>query len=391
MPSVKAINDTMELCRLSDMLTLHYRILSLLGQGGMGKVLLCEGPQGLVAVKVMRLNHDLGDGQEALRQFRQEALILTQIQHPHLVAVQEYIEEAGQGYLVMDYIRGRSLAQILASGERLSQPQVLRWGQQLCDVLEYLHGQKVLFRDLKPSNIMIDDDDNVRLIDFGIARVQKSGTFTATFLQGIGSAGYSPLEQYQGSTGTDVRSDIYSLGATLFHMLTGQVPPSPIEQVARGTALPRLRTLNPEVPDWLGLAVHKMLAIRRDDRYASAAQAGLALRGPRPGHNHKTSLEPPGHTRFAVTLASLLTAFYLGIFYWMSAPPQATPMPARLIATVSTPAPPQAIAIKYDQSRLQPIAIKPAPATPPKPQPPPKPITTQPRPILVQPALPGLS
>jgi len=289
-----------------------YEELSVLGQGGMGEVLLCDSPTGLVAVKRMR-------GSASLEQFRCEARLLQGLRHPNLVCLKEYLEHEGDGYLVMEYIRGRTLAEIMASERQPSVHQVLAWGQQLCAVLEFLHGEHVLFRDLKPSNVMIDETGEVKLIDFGIARVHQGAAVTATFLKGMGSNGYSPIEQYQGAEGTDERSDIYALGATLYHALSGQAPISPIDLISSGRPMPSMRRFNPELPLWLDSVVLKMLAQSRSQRYQSAREAGQALKGLRdPAEDEQETevLVPPGpsHDGFVTALAGLLTTVALGVF-----------------------------------------------------------------------------
>ena len=111
--------------------------------------------------------------------------------------------------------------------------EIAPWVDRLLDVLEYLHTQSILFRDLKPSNIMVSDDGRLHLIDFGIARSASQGQKTTTFLQGTGTRGFSPIEQYGDRLSTDQRSDIYALGATLYYLLSGSVPPDAVERVSR--------------------------------------------------------------------------------------------------------------------------------------------------------------
>lgn len=267
-------------CRLSDVMTRRYRLISMLGQGGMGRVFLCDGEEGRVAVKVTRLLQQDGEQLKSMKQFRHEASLLKNLSHPNLVRVLDYLEEDGHGYLVMEYLPGQTLAQRVAQEGRISVSTVLVWAKQLCEVLEFLHRQNptILFRDLKPSNVMVDEKDRIKLIDFGIARVQVTGALTATFLQGVGSMGYAPLEQYQHSGGTDERSDIYGLGATLFNLLTGRTPPSPIDVVAADGIVPSVRAINSAVPPWLDSVIKKMMATRKESRFQSAAEAGMALR-----------------------------------------------------------------------------------------------------------------
>ena len=307
-------------------MTRRYRLVSLLGQGGMGRVFLCEGEEGRVAVKVTRL------GEDALRQFRHEAAILKGLSHPHLVGIRDYLEEDGYGYLVMDYLPGETLAQRVARQGAVPVAKALSWALQLCEVLDFLHRQnpKILFRDLKPSNVMVDARDELKLIDFGIARVQLTGVLTATFLQGVGSAGYAPLEQYQGAGSTDERSDIYALGATLFYLLTGRTPPSPIDVVAEDSRFPSARVLNPNVPPWLDSVIKKMMATRKENRFQSASEAGMALRGMLSVEDEPTEVLAPPQRRqetalYAVT--GVLTTAAMGLMGWLFVTSQATSQP----------------------------------------------------------------
>ena len=265
------------------MLSNRYKIETTLGQGGMGAVYLgrIEALNKPVAIKEMRVQaSDDKRQQQAIDQFRKEAHFLANLEHPNLVQVTDFFEENGRYYLVMAYVKGQNLSEVMQSKPgTMPVAQVLEWALQLTSVLGYLHTQEppILFRDLKPSNIMLDTAGNIRLIDFGIARAFNPDEATATFLQGMGSAGYSPLEQYQGAGGTDPRSDIYALGATLFHLLTNKVPSSPVELVATGGTAIQAHMVNPNVPATLGKIVGKMMGLRKDERYQSMQQVHALL------------------------------------------------------------------------------------------------------------------
>lgn len=181
----------------------------------------------------------------------------------------------------MAYVKGQNLAELIDSRrEPFPIATVLDWGLQLTAVLAYLHGQKppILFRDLKPSNILLDTANKIRLIDFGIARNFNPEQVTATFLQGVGSAGYSPLEQYQGTGSTDQRSDLYSLGATLYNLLTGEIPPSPVMLITEGRLVQGPSKLNRSIPPALDHIIVKLMALRKDDRYQTVQEVDLHLR-----------------------------------------------------------------------------------------------------------------
>src|SRR5947209_7307751 len=207
----------------------RYVILSQVGRGGFGAVYKAADMQlgnRLVAVKEMSQNtlkpQELVTAAET---FKREALLLAGLQHNNLPHIHEHFTDTGRSYLVMEFIEGQTLEEVLkALGEKtLPIEKVLAIGMQLCDVLEYLHTRQppIIFRDLKPTNVMLNAGGHVYLIDFGIARHFKHGQLQDT--TALGSSGYAPPEQY-GKSQTTPRADIYSLGATLHQLLTGDDP-----------------------------------------------------------------------------------------------------------------------------------------------------------------------
>jgi len=207
----------------------RYKIVSMIGQGGFGAVYKAEDQelgQRLVAVKEMSeqgLNqHEIEEGQAT---FKHEALMLAGLMHEHLPRIYEHFEEDGRWYLVMDYIEGETLEERFSKSRdgSLPPPMALKIALQLCDVLDYLHTRQppIIFRDLKPSNIILTPSGNLFLIDFGIARHFKPGQAKDTIA--FGSPGYASPEQY-GKAQTTPRADIYSLGAILHQMLSGADP-----------------------------------------------------------------------------------------------------------------------------------------------------------------------
>ena len=207
----------------------RYRLLRLVGKGGFGAVYRAEDTQlgdRPIAVKEMS-QHGLSAEElaEATESFHQEALLLAKLTHPNLPRIYEQFEESGHWYLVMDFIEGETLETYLsrAPGGRLPVAEALQLGLQLASVLVYLHTRQppIIFRDLKPANVMLTADGQVYLIDFGIARLFKPGQTKDTVA--FGSAGYAAPEQY-GKTQTTTQSDIYSLGATLHQLLSGRDP-----------------------------------------------------------------------------------------------------------------------------------------------------------------------
>ncbi len=266
------------------MLQDRYLVQHVLGRGGMGTVYLARdraAGDGPVALKEMQIQAtDPRARQPAIAQFQQEANLLATLDHPNLVKVSDYFEEEGRYYLVMGLVRGQTLGEILTGRfEPFPVEVVLGWATQLVDVLAYLHRQEppVLFRDLKPDNIMVEGSGRLVLIDFGIARMLHPESATATFIQGIGSADYCPLEQYVGAEGTDPRSDIYSLGATLFHLLTLRTPPRASDQAMQNRPVPSPRNWNPQINRSLDEMLRQMLALRKEERYGSMEQVRPAL------------------------------------------------------------------------------------------------------------------
>ena len=228
----------------------RYRIVSRLGQGGMGTVYKVEdmrlGNRAL-AVKEMRLQGlDQQQATEAANGFKREALMLAELMQPNLPRIYDHFSELGCWYLVMDYIEGETLdSYLIARGNKLPLTETLTIGMQLCDVLDYLHTRQppIIFRDLKPSNVMRTPQGHLYLIDFGIARHFKPGQAKDTIA--FGSPGYAAPEQY-GKQQTAAQADIYSLGAMLHQLLTGDDPsttPFVFAPLAPGLAPDRLQVL----------------------------------------------------------------------------------------------------------------------------------------------------
>ncbi len=227
--SVATVSQSLAGPVLSDrLLRGRYRLVRRIGEGGFGAVYQAEDAElgnRKVAIKEMS-EHGLSpeELQEATEAFHREAILLAGLSHPSLPRIYDHFSEDGRWYLVMDFIEGETLEALLAKkGGRLSVEKTLDLGIKLCQVLEYLHSRQppIIFRDLKPGNVMIAPDGQVYLIDFGIARLFKPGKDKDTIA--FGSPGYAAPEQY-GKAQTGPRSDIYSLGALLHHLLTGHDP-----------------------------------------------------------------------------------------------------------------------------------------------------------------------
>src|SRR3984893_8917591 len=254
----------------------RYQLLSCIGQGGMGAVYKAADTRfnnRPVAIKEMSTSGlPSARLQEAEEAFEREAHLLADLLHPNLPRIYEHFAENDRSYLVMDFIDGQTLEEHLAKigGKPLSVEQVMKWAQQLCDVLNYLHFHQppIVFRDLKPANVMIDDSGHIYLIDFGIARIFKPGKQHDTVA--LGSPGYAAPEQY-GKAQSTPRSDIYSLGALLHHLLTGLDPSEqpfffrPASQV------------NADVDPHLEVLLRQMLEMDAEGRPASAQDVIVRL------------------------------------------------------------------------------------------------------------------
>jgi serine/threonine-protein kinase len=225
--------------------------------------------------------------EQAQEQFRREASILARLDHPNLPKVSDFFSENDRDYLVMDFVPGRDLKQLMDEARRrgrfLDENQVLTWADQLCQALIYLHSQDppILHRDIKPANIKLTPAGTIKLVDFGLVKLMAPDEErTITILQGRGTAQYTPLEQYGGDTGhTDARSDIYTLGATLYHLLTNHPPVDAKQRFLRPGSLPAPRELNPQLSPQIEKAILWAMAMHPDDRPASVAEFRQALLG----------------------------------------------------------------------------------------------------------------
>jgi len=261
-----------------EILRSRYKINRIIGQGGMGSIYLAddlrlEGRQ--CALKEVEHYRSLPEDllKEAKEQFQREAVILARLDHPNLPKVSDYFSLAGRDYLVMDYVPGQDLrTKMLEARQRntfLPESEVLGWADQLADALAYLHGQNppLVHRDIKPGNLKITPSGLLKLVDFGLVKILASDEMTITIVQGRGTALYTPLEQYGGDTGhTDVRSDIYAFGATLYHLLTNHPPVEARELFLYPDSLTPPTKLNPNISDRTERAVLWAMSLHPEDR-----------------------------------------------------------------------------------------------------------------------------
>ena len=265
-----------------NLLESRYRIMEMIGQGGYGAVYKALDErfqaQRIVAIK------EMSDAQlsskkraKALQDFRQEADLLVQLKHPNLPNVSDVFEEGGKAYLVMEFIEGKTLEEVQEEQEHpLDEGLVMGWASQLCTVFHYLHTrpQPIIFRDMKPGNVMVMADGEVKLIDFGIARIFKAAGKQDTTL--LGSRGYAPLEQY-GRGQSDARTDIYALGATLYDLLTKETPTDAPSRYANPRLFPPPRVFNPKISSAVETVILKAMATDPRKRYQTAAEMQQAI------------------------------------------------------------------------------------------------------------------
>ncbi len=261
-------------------LTDRYEIKEKIGQGGSSTIFLAYD---LHLLRLCAIKKNLDATPEAQRQFATEVRILATTRHQNLPHVYDYFStDAGQ-FMVMEYIDGWSLNQLTRKKpDEVSVGQILGWIDQVCDVLEYLHQQTppIIHRDIKPANIIIRPDDQAILVDFGISKVYRQDRKTSIGAHRL-TSGYAPPEQYGiGSSKTDVRSDVYSIGATLYALLTRKRPPEAIERIANGVEISPIETLNPAVSSDIASVVRRAMALSMDDRFQTITAFRHALKTP---------------------------------------------------------------------------------------------------------------
>jgi serine/threonine protein kinase len=316
-----------------------YRVVEKVGEGGMGAVyravdLMLERD---VAIKAIR--PELSRDPEMAERFRTEARTLARVSHPAIAAVYSFFEDGGELFLVMEYVRGRSLSKILEAQGALPWDRAVRLLTSALDGIAEAHRAGIIHRDLKPDNLMITEAGAVKVTDFGIARMTGSGHLTRTGLM-VGTLRYMAPEQIQGEE-ADARSDIYSLGGVLYQMLTGrpafegksdyailkaqieEMPPPP------STAAP-----GPGIPEWLDRAVLRSLAKKPADRFQSVEEMRRFL-----------DTRGASEAEEAVRPAPLLPPQEIGELPTIVTPPRAVPSLPRLppIPTASSVPPPPAM------------------------------------------------
>lgn len=264
--SEKSLKDIVSYPAIGKILNNRYLIIRGIAGGGFGVVYLARDTT--LSGKYRAVKEMSGDGPDPSvveRSFRIEAQILSRLEHPCIPAITDFFIEENKLYLVMDYVKGETLKKLLRNLQKedfFSEDQILTWALSIADVLEYLHNrtEPILFRDIKPDNIMVTEEGDVKLIDFGIAKV-FAGPGADTTKYALYTEGYAPPEQWAGKA--EKRSDVYSLGVTVYHLLT-KVHPKEV-----GPHFPPIEETNPSVSQGLGRIINKSIEIKISDRYQS--------------------------------------------------------------------------------------------------------------------------
>ena len=250
-----------------------YEILTEIGRGGMSVVYLAMDTHlnKQWAVKEIKKKGNGNNDEIVVNSLIAEANLMKRLDHPALPRIVDIIEKEGTIYVVMDYIEGESLDKILKAYGPQPEEQVINWAKQLCDALSYLHSQKppIIYRDMKPANVMLKPEGNVKIIDFGIAREYKEQSLADTTV--LGTRGYAPPEQYSGQT--DPRSDIFALGMTMHHLLTGIDPRT-------GDGYAPIRMWNPQLSEGIELIIDKCVEPAPENRYQNCSDLLYDLEHP---------------------------------------------------------------------------------------------------------------
>ena len=261
----------------------RYRVIALLSQGGMGAVYETFDLSLDVRCALKEMVPYPGTLETVLpqlrEQFRQEAQLLADLRHPNMPRVTDHFEEGGNAYLVMDFVYGKRLEEIIAQEGGLAEDEVLGWARQLMEALTYCHEQGVIHRDVKPGNVVITPQGRPMLVDFGLAKlVDPDQPRTRTVMRGIGTPEYAPPEQYDAKKGyTDARTDIYSLAATLYHALTGEAPPTVTEQVVNPKSLLPPRQHRDDLSEVTERVIMKAMSLQPSQRFQNVAEMHEAL------------------------------------------------------------------------------------------------------------------
>lgn len=279
--------------RNGEVLRGRYKIRERIGQGGSGSIYLADDTRlegRLCALKEVEYDRALPKHvlDQAREQFLREATVLARLDHPNLPKVSDFFSNGPRDYLVMDYVPGKDLREMVIEARRkktfIPEADVLHWAAQLSDALHHLHHQEppIIHRDIKPSNLKLTPGGVIKLVDFGLVKIMAPEEVTITIIQGQGTALYTPLEQYGGDdTHTDARADIYSFGATLYHILTNEPPAEARKRFLNSRSLIPPREINHDISSRVEKAILWAMALHPDGRPPTVRVFRDALLGSR--------------------------------------------------------------------------------------------------------------
>lgn len=286
-----------------------YEILKLIGKGGMSKVYLAmdQNLNKQWAVKEIEKRKYDKNNEILIQSAIAEANMMKKLDHPSLPRIVDILNREDVIYVVMDYIEGEPLSKILSNRGAQPQELVIQWAKELCRVLDYLHTQNppIIYRDMKPANIMLQPNGNIKLIDFGIAREYKEDSLEDTV--SLGTKGYAAPEQFGGSGQTDARTDVYCLGVTLYHLLTGHNPCEPPYD------LYPIRYWNPQLSGGLESIIQKCTQLNPGERYQSCAELLYALERYNELDENYRRRQKKKLNKFVFCVAAALVCMVLGI------------------------------------------------------------------------------
>ncbi len=286
-----------------------YEILKLIGKGGMSEVYLAmdKNLNKQWAVKEIQKKAWDRNNQVVVQSALAEANMMKRLDHPCLPRIVDIIDKDDVIYVIMDYIEGEPLSKILEKEGAQEQETVIEWAEDLCGVLDYLHTQEppIIYRDMKPANIMLQPNGNIKLIDFGIAREYKEQNLEDTV--SLGTKGYAAPEQFGGKGQTDQRTDIYCLGVTLYHLVTGKNPCEPPYEIYP------IRYWNPQLSAGLESIILKCTQLNPEDRYQSCAELLYAIYHYEEADDTYRNKQKRKVTVFAGVAAAAIACFMVGI------------------------------------------------------------------------------
>jgi len=306
----------------------RYKIREHIGQGGTGSIYLADDMRlegRLCALKEVEHNQALPTHvfEQAREQFFREASVLARLDHPNLPKVSDFFSDGPRDYLVMDFVPGKDLRERMQEARRsqsfISEYEILRWAVQIADALNYLHSQdpSIIHRDIKPSNLKITPSGVIKLVDFGLVKIMAPDEVTITIIQGQGTALYTPLEQYgSDDSHTDERADIFSFGATLYHLMTNEPPAEARKRFLDTRSLKPPREINPDISIRVERAILWAMALHPDDRPKNVIEFREALLGkqevPEYSNTERSNFEVP---IFSVLPRELMAGYVaLGLF-----------------------------------------------------------------------------